>query len=192
MKRVILASGSPRRFELLSSFIEEFEVIPSSYEEDMTLEMSPSELVQFLSKGKARDIASKEKGIILGADTIVVLRDNKVLGKPKTEEEAKKMLRTISGDFHYVLTGFTIIDSENNKEITDFSSSKIFFRELSDEEIEEYVASGEPMDKAGAYAIQGLGGKFIPKYEGPYTGIIGLPLEKVKSYFLEFGIKVKK
>jgi len=157
----------------------------------MTLELPPSELVKELSKGKAREVASKEKGIIIGADTIVVL-DNQVIGKPKDKEDAKKTLQKLSGNSHYVYTGFTIIDNLNNKEVIDFAKSEIQFKEMTDEEIDEYIETGEPMDKAGSYAIQGIGKKFISNYIGSYTNIFGLPLEKVRPHLENLGVNVKK
>ena len=187
MRRVILASGSPRRFDLLKSVLDNFEVITSNYEEDMTLDMKPSELVKFLSKGKADEVAQREKGIILGADTIVVL-NGKVIGKPKSKEEAKETLKALSNNSHHVYTGFTIIDTENNKEIIDFEKTEIIFKELSDEKIEEYIKTGEPMDKAGAYGIQGLAKEFILKYNGSYNNIVGLPIEKVKEHLISLEI----
>ena len=187
MKRVILASGSPRRFELLGSVLENFEVIPSKYEEDMTLDMSPSELVKFLAKGKAEEVANREKGIIIGADTIVEL-NGKVIGKPKSEDEARKTLKALSNNSHHVYTGITIIDTENNKEIIDFDKTEIIFKELSNEEYEKYIDSGEPMDKAGAYGIQGPAKKFVLEYKGSYNNIVGFPIRKIKEHLISLNV----
>ena len=180
MKKVILASGSPRRLELLKSLIKDFKVVPSDYEEDMTMNLVPSELVMTLAKGKADDVAKHEKGVVIGADTIIVF-NGKVLGKPKSKEEAKNTLKELSGNVHKVYTGVVIIDTEKGKEVVGYDVTEVEFKEISDKEIEEYVETGEPMDKAGSYAIQGLGKKFVKEYNGSYTNIIGLPMERVEK-----------
>ncbi|MCK9351823.1 MAG: Maf family protein [Candidatus Paceibacterota bacterium] len=180
-KKLILASGSPRRKELLEKAGFLFEVVVSEYEEDMTLQLSPTELVKHLSYGKAETVANTHPdAIVLSADTIVVL-DGTVLGKPHTGERAKEMLRMLSGKQHSVWTGFTIILKSEEKSISRAVESKVIFKDLSDKEIEEYIATGEPLEKAGAYAIQMLGQKFVEKTDGDIPNIIGLPIDEVQQ-----------
>ncbi len=177
MKKIILASGSPRRKDLLTDAGIKFDIDVSEYEEDMSLDLSPHELAKYLSLGKAETVAQRHKNaIIVAADTFVVL-GNEVLGKPHTEEKAKEMLEKLSGQTHSIVTGFTIIDTETGKIISEAQESKLYFREILPKEIDEYIATGEPLDKAGAYAIQGGGGKFVKKIDGDYTNIIGIPME---------------
>jgi septum formation protein len=160
--KIILASTSPRRKELLARILEKFEVKPSDYEEDMTLKLIPSELARTLSYGKAAEVAKREEGIIIGSDTFISL-DGEVLGKPHTPEKAKLMLRKISRKTHEIYTGLAIINTETKQEIKEYEITKITFKELSEKEIEEYIETGEPLDKAGAYALQSLAKKFIMK-----------------------------
>ena len=177
MRKIILASGSPRRKELLADAGIKFDIDVSDYEEDMTLDLPPHELAKYLSLGKARTVAGRYKdAIIVAADTFVVLK-GEVLGKPHTKEKAEEMLEKLSGQIHSVVTGFTIIDTATGKTISEAHESKLYFREILPEEIDEYVNSGEPLDKAGAYAVQGGGGKFVEKIEGDYTNIIGIPMK---------------
>ncbi len=164
----------------------DFEIDPSSYEEDMTLPMSPHDLVMHLSHGKAADVAARHKsGLILGADSIVVYEDQR-LGKPRTSERAVEMLKMLSGKQHQVVTGFTLIDLDNNKTLSKAVATEVFFKALSDQEIEEYVATGEPLEKAGAYAIQQNARKFVEKIEGSETNIAGLPIEVLLETLKEF------
>jgi septum formation protein len=145
----------------------------------MTLPLAPRELVKHLSLGKAETVAqSHTNAIIISADTIVVYGDT-VLGKPHTRERAREMLRLLSGKQHSVFTGFTIILKDEEKTISRAVESRVFFKTLSDEEINEYVATGEPLEKAGAYAVQMLGQKFVEKIEGNIDNIIGLPVTEV-------------
>jgi septum formation protein len=188
MKKIILASTSPRRRELLEKTGIVFEIVPSSYEEDVSLNMSPAELVIFLSKGKAEDVSNKNPGaVIIGADTIIAF-DNKVLGKPHTKENAKETLSMLGGKKHSVVTGFTIIEKSANKSVSKAVETKVYFKNLTDKEIEDYINTGEPLDKAGAYAIQGIGKKLIEKIEGDYSNVMGLPVLNVLETLKEFGI----
>ena len=188
--RIILASTSPRRKELLASLIKEFEIKPSDYEEDMTLKLTPSELAKTLSYGKAASTAKNEKGIIIGSDTFISL-EGEVLGKPHTSKRAKLMLKKLSGKTHEIYTGLAIINTETKKEIKEFEITKITFKKLTEKEINTYIATGEPLDKAGAYALQGLARKFITKIDGSETSAIGLPLEKLKKELNKMGVKTK-
>ena len=192
MPKIILASGSPRRKELLGKIGIPFVVEVSDYEEDMNLKLKPLELAKALSAGKAEAVAERHKGedaIIIGADTFVVL-DNKILGKPHTPEKAKEMIREMSGRAHLVITGFTIIDTKSGKKVSKEVESKVYFRKLTDEEIDAYVRTGEPLDKAGAYAIQEAGSVLIERTEGDYTNIVGLPLPALIEELKKFGIKL--
>ena len=188
--KIILASTSPRRKELLKRIITNFETTPSNYEEDMTLKLNPEDLVQTLAYGKALEVAKRKKGIIIGSDTLINL-EKEVLGKPHTEEKAKKMLRKLSGKTHKIYTGITVINTETNTHIIDHEITKITFKKLSEKEINDYILTGESLDKAGAYALQGLARKFIIKIEGSRTSGIGLPLEKLKLELNKMGVKTK-
>jgi septum formation protein len=188
--KIILASTSPRRQSLLKKIIKEFKIIPSNYKEDMTLKLTPSELAKTLSHGKAAEVAKRQKGIIIGSDTFISL-NNKILGKPHTPKKAKEMLESISGKTHEIYTGITIINTETKKEIRDYEITRITFKKLTEEEIEKYIKTKEPLDKAGAYALQGLAKKFIKKIEGSRTSAIGLPLEKLSQMLNKMGVKTK-
>lgn len=186
MKEIILASASPRRNELFKKLGLDFKVEPSSYVEKIDSGKEPHVLAKTLSRYKATDVASKHKNVIVvGADTIVVLGEE-ILGKPKDTDDAKAMLKKLSGKPHRVITGFTIVDAENGKIISKSVETKVFFKKLTDEEIVTYVQSGEPMDKAGSYAIQGLGGKFIDKIEGDYNNVVGLPVKELERELKNF------
>ncbi len=192
MKKIILASQSPRRKDLLKQIGLEFELDPSSYEEDMSLEMEPNKLAEFLSLGKAKDVAQRHKdSIIISADTIVAI-DGEVFGKPKIPEKAKYMLQKLNGRAHSVITGLTIIDTETNKQILKSVETRVYFRDISDEEMDAYIATGEPLEFAGAYAIQHLGGLFVEKIEGDYFNILGLPILPITAELKNFGINVFK
>lgn len=178
MKKIILASSSPTRKLLLTEAGLDLIVDPSNYEEDMTLPMPPKELVVHLSKGKAEDVAKKYKNeLVIGADTIIVYQ-NHLLGKPITSERAKEMLKMLSGTEHSAITGFTIIDTGSKKSISKVVESKVFFKNLTNEEIEGYISTGEPLNKAGAYAILEGGANLIRKIEGSKSNIAGLPMEE--------------
>jgi len=188
--KIILASTSPRRQSLLKRIIKEFEIIPSNYEEDMTLNLTPSELAKTLSHGKAAEVAKRKNGIIIGSDTFISF-NNKILGKPHTPKKAKEMLKSLSGKTHEIYTGLTIINTETKQEIIDCEITGITFKKLTEREIDEYIETKEPLDKAGAYALQGLAKKFIIKIEGSRTSAIGLPLEKLSKMLNKMGIKTK-
>ena len=178
---LILASGSPRRKELLEMTGHLLEIIPSSADET-TDETAPDRLVEELSSRKASDAAGKIKdGIVLGADTVVSI-DGTILGKPEDEQDAERMLKMLSGRTHQVFTGVTLISVKNGKiEWSETFSEKtdVTVIPMTDEEIGEYVMSREPLDKAGAYGIQGFFGKYISRIEGDYFNVVGLPLSHV-------------
>ena len=190
MKTIILASASPRRKELLEKIGLRFEVEPSNYEEDMPSALEPHEFAQKISLEKAKVVASKHKNaIVIAADTFIIF-GSQILGKPHTEKEARKMLETISGKPHSVITGFSIIDTGTSKTLSKSVETKIYIRKLTLAEIDAYVKSKEPLDKAGAYAIQGLGSVFVEKIEGDYFNVIGLPLSALTEALKEFGINI--
>jgi septum formation protein len=183
---IILASASPRRIQLLRQIGIECVVHPSNIDED-TDHKDPAMLVEDLAFRKAREVGSRfPEGIIIGADTIVVL-DGNVLGKPKNADDAKRMLRTLSGKTHTVYTGFCILNTGTDKKICDHEATDVTFRELGDKEIADYVASGSPMDKAGSYGIQDdFGAVFVTKIIGDYYTVVGLPLAKLYTRLKEF------
>ena len=190
MKRIILASASPRRKELLEKIGLKFEVEPSDSAEDMCSGLSPDELARAISLGKARAVASRHRNtIVIAADTFIVFR-GKIMGKPGTEAEARRMLRKLRGKPHSVITGFTILDTDKNKVLTKSIETVVHIRNLTSKEIETYVKSGEPLDKAGAYAIQGLGSVIVERIEGDYFNVIGLPLSALAEGLRDFGIHV--
>jgi septum formation protein len=190
MKTIILASASPRRKELLQRIGLKFKVDPSNYEENISSELEPHELAKSLSLEKAKLVAEKHmNALVIAADTFIVF-EGKILGKPRTETEAKEMLETISGRQHSVITGFTIIDAANNKALSKAVETKVYIRKLSSNEIDAYVESKEPLDKAGAYAIQGLGSVIVEKIEGDYFNVVGLPLSALTETLKEFGVHI--
>ena len=172
--KLLLASVSPRRKELLSS-LREFEIQPSGFEE--TAHGSAEEVVRFNARGKAEEVLSRfPRCRVLGADTVVAL-DGKILGKPKDGEDAKRMLRMLSGRVHSVFTGVCLIDEKGALERV--VETKVLFKTLSEKLIEEYVLSGTPLDKAGAYGIQD--GLVVDSYEGSYSNVMGLPVEALEE-----------
>jgi nucleoside triphosphate pyrophosphatase len=190
MKRIILASASPRRKELLEKIGLKFEVAPSNYAEDMRSKLSPDELARSISLEKAKMVASKRKNaIVIAADTFIVSR-GKILGKPNTPAEARKMLMMLKGKSHSVITGFTILDTDKNKVLTKSVETIIHIKNLTSEEVDAYVKSKEPLDKAGAYAIQGLGSVIVERIEGDYFNVMGLPLSAVAEGLKEFGVHI--
>ncbi|MBE7034513.1 MAG: septum formation inhibitor Maf [Ruminococcaceae bacterium] len=177
---VVLASASPRRRELLEQIGLPFFVLPSQADEDINPDLSPQLTVQSLSLLKAADIAKTQpaSAYVIGADTVVVL-DGEILTKPKDEEDARRMLARLSGRAHSVVTGVTVIRCRDGKSISVCEETKVFFKEMSEAEIASYVATGEPLDKAGSYGIQGLGALFVEKIEGDYNNVVGLPLMRL-------------
>ncbi len=176
-KELILASGSPRRREILESAGYKFSVISPDADEGKW-NSSPADLAEENSSLKARAALLVCSGVIICADTIVCA-DNKILGKPETPEEAAKMLSFLSGRDHSVITGFTVTDGE--KTITSHETTVVSMREIQKDEIDAYVASGDPMDKAGAYGIQGAAGMFVSKIHGDYYNVVGLPISRISE-----------
>ena len=180
MNRVILASASPRRKELLANMGLDFEIIVSDVEEKVT-KVKPSDIVVELSKLKAEDVAGKVDltagTIIIAADTLVFLEDKR-LGKPQNEEDAVLMLKELSGRDHDVITGVTLIYNKDDsiETCSFYETTKVTFERLDEDEIREYVSTGEPMDKAGSYAIQGKSARFVKSINGDYSNVVGLPV----------------
>lgn len=187
--KIILASQSPRRKELLKQIGLEFECIPSDKEEKVSSD-NPEEVVKELSKQKAEDIASKSDdfGLIIGADTVVSY-GGRILGKPKDIEEAKTMLSMLQSHKHQVYTGVTLILPD--KTITFSKCTDVYMYPMSESRIENYVATGEPMDKAGAYAIQGKCAAYVEKIEGDYNNVVGLPVAAIVKALEDEGIDIK-
>ncbi len=177
--RFILASASPRRKELLEQIGVKFDILPVTGEEVITKEL-PGEVVMELAKQKAEEVAKTAgaDALVLGADTVVAY-EGKILGKPKDEADALRMLTMLSGKEHEVYTGVALIDNRDQSMENFFERTKVMMYPVSEEEIRDYIAGGEPMDKAGAYAIQGLGAKFIQKIEGDYNNVVGLPIGRI-------------
>ena len=180
---IILASKSPRRKELLENAGFNTIILPSDADENIS-EDNPMELVKKLSFLKAESVYNKVKekndnsnSLVLGADT-VVFADGKILGKPKGKAEAREMIKMLEGKVHSVFTGFTVF-MKNGRSITDYSETKVFVYPMSSEDIEEYINTDEPYDKAGAYGIQGIFGKYVEKIEGDYQNVVGLPVSKI-------------
>ena len=203
MSRIILASASPRRKELLEQMGILFEICPAKGEEIITKTL-PQEVVMELSKQKAEEVASMIRSyeeqhkeiitptdiLVIGADTVVA-HEEKILGKPKDEEDAKRMLRSLSGATHSVFTGVTIVFMDKNGRCGErvfYEKTDVTMHQMSEMEIERYVATGEPMDKAGAYGIQGKCAIYIEKIEGDYNNVVGLPISHLYQELKKIGI----
>lgn len=188
MRELILASTSPQRKEILEKLRIPFTTEDSGYEEDMTLDLPAEELVKHLALGKAREVASRHSNaVVIGGDTIVAFGGAK-LGKPHSSEKAVEMLRSLSGKTNVLLTAVAVIDTERHLESVRLSRAEVYFRELTDQQIEGYVATGEPIKKAGAYSIQGYGAAFIKEVRGDFFGAMGLPLSLLQDMFEEMHI----
>ena len=184
---LVLASASPRRRALLARIVGDFRVIPSEVEEPLTGPPEPA-AVAAVALSKGRTVARRlEQDIILAADTVVVI-DGIALGKPGAPEVARAMLRRLRGRAHEVITGVAVVDAATGREATTAVTSRVLMRNYPDEAIEAYVGSGEPLDKAGAYAIQEAGAELVGGYVGSYSNIVGLPLEATRRLLAEFGV----
>lgn len=177
---VILASASPRRKELMQLICPTFRVIPADCGEAVPEALAAQDVPGFLSYQKCECISQVyQKALVIGCDTVVTTADGEILGKPKDEEDAKRMLRLLSGRVHTVDTGVSV--SHNGHIETFTETTKVWFRKLTDEEIDDYVVTGEPMDKAGAYGIQGEGTLLVDKIEGDFFNVVGLPVSKLAA-----------
>ena len=187
---IVLASASTRRKELLEKIGLHFTVDPSDCPEDACFELEPHERAKQVSLDKARAVAARHSNaLIIAADTFIV-SGGQVMGKPHSPNEAKRMLKAISGRSHVAITGFTILDTTNGKTLSRVMETRVYMRKLSEREIDSYVSSSEPLDKAGAYAIQGLGSVLIDKIEGDYYNVMGLPLNAFAQALKSFGVHV--
>lgn len=191
--RLILASASPRRRELLERLGLPFEVRPSGIEEPLAAGVPASTLATTLARAKAADIADRlraagEAALVLGADTLVVL-DGQPLGKPTSQGDARAMLRALRGRSHEVVTAVVVRDAEPaGRQLTEAVVSQVLMRDYTDDEIAAYVATGEPDDKAGAYAVQGRGRRLVSRVDGCYTNVVGLPLRTTARLLRAFGL----
>ncbi|MDF2592623.1 MAG: maf protein [Clostridia bacterium] len=190
---IVLASNSPRRREILSQLNISFEVVPSDFEETL-INMEPIALVEHFAYMKALDVFVRLKNnlaedtYVIGSDTIVYCGE--IMGKPKSDEDAFKMLKALSNKEHQVISGLSVIQGSTGKVITMHESTKVWIRELGDREIMNYISSGEPCDKAGAYAIQGIGSLFVEKIQGCYFNVVGLPVNKLFRIMKQFDINL--
>lgn len=174
--QLILASNSPRRAQLLKQVGLQFKIIPSHIDESIHIFQNPVQAVRQIALAKALSVAEKHKsGIIIGADTIVVL-NGKILGKPRTQQDARRLLTQLSGKTHQVITAVAVIDAKTKKRNLGHCITSVRFRKLTKKEIQEYIATGEPMDKAGAYGIQRKGALLVKAIHGDYFNVVGLPL----------------
>lgn len=189
-ENIILASASPRRRELLKLICEDFKSVSPDVDETVPAQVEILERPQFLAVKKAMHVCGElsEKAVVIGCDTGVFI-DDEMLGKPKDEEEAFSMLKKLQGKDHLVVTGCCITDSTHKREFS--VTSRVFFYPLSDEDIKDYIATGEPMDKAGAYGIQGKGSLLIEKIQGDYFNIVGLPLSALARELKAFLREIK-
>ena len=177
MTQWVLASSSPRRQELLKLLVTDFEVVPSDVDESIHTAERPEAMVARLAREKALAVQEQRPSVcIIGADTVVVCEEE-ILGKPASHEEARSMLRKLSGKTHQVLTGVCLLHRETL--LVECATTDVTFCRLTDMEIENYLRSGEPFDKAGAYAIQGLGARFVERIDGCHFNVVGLPVSRL-------------
>lgn len=191
VKSIILASASPRRQQLLNQIGLDFEVIPSTIDEVIDDTLEPFQVAMSLASQKCNDVASHidDNCIVIGADTIVV-KDNKMLGKPKDQEDAFDMLSSLNGEWHQVVTGLCLYRTSDKKSICDYEITKVKIANKSDEFLYSYIATKEPFDKAGAYGIQGLGSLLVEKIDGCYFNVMGLPIYKLSCMLDKLGYKI--
>ena len=187
---VILASASPRRRELLSLVLKDFAVKTSQVDEKEFLVDASAGSIEHAAQAKARDVARKfgEDSVVIGADTVISFM-GQLLGKPEDEEHAEVILKHLRGEVHEVITGVAILGSSSSKEYLFHESTRVRMKAYTDKEIRDYIASGEPMDKAGAYAIQGRGGKLVHSIKGCYPNVVGFPLCAVVRYLNLAGVE---
>jgi len=194
MKKLVLASGSPRRKALLEQIGAKFTVIPADLDENIGGDIPPADYAIELSARKASFVAEKlsKNGdsdfVVLAADTIVVL-DGHILGKPEGEKDAFRMLAMLSGKWHEVITGVVVLDGNTGNRLSHAEKTRVKIRPLTEKSILRYIESGEPLDKAGAYGIQGMGALLVERLEGCYFNVVGLPLYSVSVMFSRMGIE---
>ncbi|SHJ58741.1 septum formation protein [Dethiosulfatibacter aminovorans DSM 17477] len=185
MDKILLASKSPRRIEILGKYCD-LEIVPAQIDEVCHTKMRPEEFVMALSLKKALHITHEEekKGLIIAADTIVYKDD--ILEKPKDRNDAFRMLKSLSGDKHYVYTGFSIMDEEIPLRIIDYDVTEVEFYDLGDDTINSYLDTEEYVDKAGAYGIQGYGELLVKSVKGSYANVVGLPMGKINQILIKY------
>jgi septum formation protein len=196
LKHIVLASKSPRRKELLERLNLDFEIVVSQVDEDSYKKNTPQEYVEKLAYEKAKSVLQlvNKDSIIIGSDTVVVYNNN-ILGKPRNEKQAYEYIKKLSGNKHLVYSGLCIIDNKANNHIICHEVTEVYMKDLNDYEINSYIRTGEPLDKAGAYGIQGIGAIFVEKIVGDYYNVMGLPLNKLYKGLNEIGVnyfKIKK
>lgn len=185
--KIVLASASERRQELLSRLVKDFEIIVSDFDESkVPFEGDIDRYVKEIALGKALDVKEKlnSDAIVISADTIVTL-ENRILGKPKNQEDAFNMIKMLQDRRHLVYSGIVVANTATNVIKQESLATEVTFSKISDDEILEYIKTGEPLDKAGAYGIQGIGGIFVEEIKGCYYNVVGLPLNKLKSMLKE-------
>lgn len=194
--RLVLASASPRRKKLLQKIGLEFTVIPSGFTESSISSDDPVLKVKQTAAGKAEEVFNKSQQkfsgnsmLILAADTVIYFQ-GEITGKPQSERDAEAILKELSGKKHEVYTGIALLETDSGKELKDYEKTEVYFRELTNEEIRKYIATGEPMDKAGAYGIQERGAVFVKKIIGSYSNVVGLPVARLYLMFKQFSFPV--
>ncbi|KXS48248.1 MAG: Maf-like protein [Halanaerobium sp. 4-GBenrich] len=184
--KLVLASASPRREDILKKLDLKFTIVPSKIDEGEFTNNNPIELVKTLALEKAKSVSNLvEDALVIAADTVVVY-DQKILGKPEDEEAAKKMLQTLSDKHHQVITGIAVLNSQNKKSYVEYNITDVKMTNMTEKEIDSYVDTGEPMDKAGSYAIQGFGGLFVEEISGSYHSVMGLPIHQLAKLLDKF------
>jgi septum formation protein len=189
---IILASRSPRRKELLHQIGLDFSVDPADVDERVLPDETPEGYTLRVALGKARGVAARaQAGLVIAADTIVVL-DGEFLGKPVDTQDAERMLARLSGKAHRVITGVAVMDAATGKTFSRTSTTRVLFRSLTSQEITSYAATGEPLDKAGAYGIQGMGALLIEGIDGCYSNVVGLPISMLGELLRDFGVDLAR
>jgi len=187
-RSLILASASPRRNDLLAEAGYVFEVAPADVDESLPGGMPPEDAAVEVARRKALAVAAAGS-VVLAADTIVVTPSGEIVGKPVDAADARRMLRRLSGTTHVVVTGILVTDAQTGAALSRAVATRVFFARMTDAEIDAYVESGEALGKAGAYAIQETGDRFVTRIEGSYTNVVGLPMEAVRETLAELGVR---
>ena len=192
MRDIRLASSSPRRQQILKDLGLDFVVSPPVKYKEKLNGLDPGVLVCHNALGKAKEVAEQYKGsIIIGCDTIVIF-NNEIFGKPLTPDNANVMLMKLSGNYHSVFSGLAVIDMQRNRELVGYDKTEVKFKDVSEKEINDYVESGEPLDKAGAYGIQESGRVFVESVKGSFSNVVGLPKELLIKFLAELEIQVSQ
>lgn len=188
--KIILASASPRREELIKTICDKIVICPSNFDESsIQYNGDVVKYIKQLSYEKAKEVSERKEGIVIGCDTVVFFKD-KVLEKPKDRKEARNFLKMLSGNIHYVYSGYTIIDKKNSYNKFNYCKTAVKFYTLSEEEIESYINTDEYIDKAGGYGIQGKGALLVEKIEGDYFNIVGLPISLLYRELKGMGVNL--